>query len=206
MSSISCTSTFAILFLVFIARCYVFGASFYEDSFDFERRDAVSDSILMAEHIVINVATDSQVAELEKLVPSCLALPDAALQKLIEQFFKIESGLSVRRKRYVDYMRRFENTMDDDTQGSFNAQRRVSDADRKTIADDLSKFLAKLSPNDRSIINKHFEAAVKGGAGAESRYVALIVKFTQACPAAHKARRLLALRQFLENELMNDDN
>ena len=206
MHAISCVFTFAIISLVFIARYNVFGASFYEDSFDFERRDAVADSIFNGEHLLMNVATDSQVAELEKLIPVCLALPDAMLQKLLEEFFKVEPTLLGRRKRYADYMRRFENTMDDDFQGYFNAQRRVSDADKKTLADDLNKFLAKLSPSDRSTMSKHVEAAVKGGGAAESHYMALIVKFTEACPTANKARRLLALRRFLENELMNDNN
>lgn len=204
MLSITGLSIFVIIFFVFIAHHNVFGISFYEDSFDSERRDIVVDSILNGEHLILNVANDAQVTELEKLIPTCLALPDATLQKLLEASLRTELSSTVRRKRYADFMRRLQNNIDDDYQGYFNIQRRVSDTDKKVLADDLNKFLAKLTANDRSKLREHVQAAVKGGTATESHYLAVVVKFAETCPMANNVRRLLALRRFLDDTLMNE--
>lgn len=105
MPSIIGLTAIFIISLVFIAQYNVFGASFYEEMFDFERRDAVISSVLSGENLIMNVATGDQVARLQKLLPNCLALSNADLQKLLEAFFTSHPAPTVRRKRYADYMR-----------------------------------------------------------------------------------------------------
>ena len=207
MHPITSLITIFIVSLVFITqRSNVFGASFYEDMFDFERRDAVISSVLSGENLIMNVATEDQVARLKKLLPNCLTLSNADLQKLLEAFFNSHPDSIVRRKRYADYMKRFENNMDDEYHGYFNVERRVTNAEKTVIADNLNKFLAKLSQNNLSTLNQRIQLVNKGGVSEETRFLEAMIEVSDQCSTAKKARRLLQLRPFLENELMNDNN
>lgn len=185
----------------------MFGGSFQEDSFDFERRAAVSNLVIEGENLIQNAATGDQVAQLAKLLPSCLALPDATLQKLFEEFFVTHPAPTRRRKRSVDFMRRFENDMDGNpNQGSLEFGRRATDAEKKIIADDLNKFLSKMDKNHLAALTASADHIEKAGTSAEHKFIQLMIEFGGECAKTHKARRLFELRRFLENELMNEHN
>lgn len=196
---------FFIISSVFIAQNNVFGGSFQEDSFDFERRAAVSNLVMEGESLIQNAATQDQVDQLVKLVPTCLALPDNTLQKLFEEFFATHPAPNRRRKRSFDFMRRFENDMDGNpNQESLDFGRRATDAEKKIIADDLNKFLSKMNKNHLAALTESVNHVEKAGTSAEHKFIQLVIEFSGECAKTHKARRLFELRRFLEDELMNE--
>lgn len=88
--------------------------------------------------------------------------------------------------------------MNDEYPSYFNVERRVTDAEKKAIADNLNKLLAKLNQNDLSTVNQRIQLANKGGVSEETRFLEAMIEFSDQCSTAKKARRLF--------ELMKDDN
>ena len=183
----------AIISLAVISQHDVFGASFYDQDYAFERRNEDALELAEEETIFLHAASDKELDELKKGITACMALPPISFQALLDKHFA-ENPFE-RRKRSADLMELFEDVA-----------RRSTRAERKKIEADLNELLGKMSNKELYVIIKRVRAAIEGGANKEKAFIKVVIDFVEKCDHAKKSRRLFALREFLESELMNEDN
>lgn len=198
----SITALFA---LSIVFQYKVFGESFYDDSFDFQRRAATSLSIEQNAQIILNHAKSDDLAQLQKNLPACLALPNSQLDKLVHDFLGSHPVGKGSPKRFVDYMRRFESDMEETDPGYFDVERRAGGAQDKALLGSMHSFLAKVDADDLKALNERFDIGSKSSPADKDKFTRAMVEFVGKCSSAKAARRLFQLREFLEEQMMNED-
>ena len=206
MNPITGLVAIVLISLAVICEHNVHGASFYDDDFTFQRRDALTDWLAAQEKEFLDRATADQVSQLQKLLPACIALPDATFDKVLDEFFANNPPVVGRRKRSADFMRRFEDSLGSAGQEYFNVERRADDAAKAVVAKDLTKLLSKMTQSELTDLKERVAGAEQAGAKIENLFLNLTVELGKICARTKASRRLFALRQLLEDELMNEDN
>ena len=168
----------------------MFGASFYDQEFAFERRAVDANKI----------AIDNGYAQLKKDLPVCLTLSNTALKVALKTYLADNPSGAGRRKRSADFMRRFEGSANRDAREYISFERRSKEEDEKSVVNDLNKLFTMMSQEDVIKLIYNVNATEKEGTDAERDILEEWIKFTRKCAQAKAARRLFALRQLLEDK------
>ena len=202
MHSIGGLFAVAIISLVVISQHDVFGASFYDDEFDFERRVPPAKEITKEEKAAAIAILKDGLAQLKKGLPVCLALPDASFRAVLKKHFAENPSEAGRRKRSADLMGLFE---DDLAQELLSFERRSKDADEKAVVDDLGKLIERMNSKEQTLFVERITEFQDGTVDGIKEFMDYLIDLTEQCAKAKKSPRSFALREFLESELMNED-
>lgn len=158
-------------------------------------RDAINrvvdtNAFLAAEKVIITKATPDQVKLLKAAIPVCMSLTDTQLQSFVQQSLAYYSTPNGRKKRSISRHKRFSSNMFEDDEIFYDSVKREFTDDVKTVAQETTQFLAKISPNILHAFTERIQQANDGDDAAAKDFISTIVESLISCATIKsKAKR-----------------